>query len=73
MSFDDELSVCVVHNGIIENYLELRKNLEDLNYKFESQTDSEVIAHLLHYLRKNTKTLLKAVVELQENFMGLMQ
>ena len=70
MSFDDQLSVCVVHNGIIENYLELRKNLEDLNYKFESQTDTEVIAHLLHYLRKNTKTFLKAIVELQGKLHG---
>jgi len=43
--------VAVVHNGIIENYKELRTELEQLNYKFQSDTDTEVIAHLVtHYL-----------------------
>ena len=40
-------SVAIVHNGIIENYLELKNELEKLGCKFNSQTDSEVIAHLL--------------------------
>ena len=40
----------VVHNGIIENYLELRRELKALGYHFKSETDSEAIAHLLeHY------------------------
>jgi len=45
------LRVCVVHNGIIENYLSLREGLKALGYRFESQTDTEVIAHLLHHER----------------------
>lgn len=45
--------VAVVHNGIIENYKELRGELETLGAKFQSDTDTEVIAHLMtHYLDK---------------------
>lgn len=40
---------CVVHNGIIENYKEMRSNLQKKGYKFISETDTEVIAHLLEY------------------------
>ena len=40
--------VAVVHNGIIENYRELRAELESVGYRFNSETDTEVIAHLLH-------------------------
>ena len=40
-------SVAIVHNGIIENYIELKKELLNKGCKFKSQTDSEVIAHLL--------------------------
>ena len=39
----------IVHNGIIENYRELREELEEQGYYFRSETDSEVIAHLLNY------------------------
>jgi glucosamine--fructose-6-phosphate aminotransferase (isomerizing) len=42
--------VAVVHNGIIENHDELRAELQALGYRFESQTDTEVIAHLVHSL-----------------------
>jgi glucosamine--fructose-6-phosphate aminotransferase (isomerizing) len=40
--------IAVVHNGIIENYEELRTELKQRGYEFESQTDTEVIAHLIH-------------------------
>ncbi len=40
----------IVHNGIIENYMELKTDLEKKGYKFKSQTDTEVIAHLLEEL-----------------------
>lgn len=40
---------CVVHNGIIENYSEIRENLKENGYNFLSETDSEVIAHLLEF------------------------
>ena len=42
--------VAVVHNGIIENHDELRAELQKRGYRFESQTDTEVIAHLVHSL-----------------------
>jgi glutamine---fructose-6-phosphate transaminase (isomerizing) len=51
--------VALVHNGIIENYEELRAELQGLGYEFESQTDTEVIAHLVHYLYRDA--LLDAV------------
>ena len=40
----------MVHNGIIENHEELRAELQGSGYEFESQTDTEVIAHLVHSL-----------------------
>lgn len=44
--FSNDGKVAVVHNGIIENYLEIKKELEAEGYTFTSQTDSEVVAHL---------------------------
>ena len=41
--------VAIVHNGIIENYVELRQYLTSRNYHFTSETDTEVIAHLIHH------------------------
>ena len=46
---DNSNTFAVVHNGIIENYLKLRKKLEKHGYEFVSETDTEVIAHLLDY------------------------
>ncbi len=45
-------TIAVVHNGIIENYLRLRKRLERKGYQFISDTDTEVVAHLLDYYYK---------------------
>jgi glucosamine--fructose-6-phosphate aminotransferase (isomerizing) len=42
--------IALVHNGIIENYEELRTELQALGYQFDSQTDTEVVAHLVHSL-----------------------
>src|SRR5688500_1749676 len=39
--------IVVVHNGIIENYLEIKRELADEGHKFESETDTEVVAHLV--------------------------
>ena len=47
--FNADKSIVVVHNGIIENYLKLKKKLEKRGYKFVSETDTEIIAHLLDY------------------------
>ena len=46
--------IALVHNGIIENYEELRTELEGVGFVFESQTDTEVIAHLVNHLYSET-------------------
>ncbi|PQQ32258.1 glutamine--fructose-6-phosphate transaminase (isomerizing) [Photorhabdus luminescens] len=53
--------IAVVHNGIIENYEELRVQLIELGYQFISDTDTEVIAHLVHWEQKQGGTLLEAI------------
>ena len=63
--------IAVVHNGIIENHDEQRDRLAALGYVFESQTDTEVIAHLIHYYHQNMPLLAatqKAVSELTGAF-----
>jgi glucosamine--fructose-6-phosphate aminotransferase (isomerizing) len=60
-------TISVVHNGIIENYVELRKELEEAGYKFQSETDTEVIAHLFEHLYEDNllKTAFKVVRKLK--------
>lgn len=53
--------IVVVHNGIIENYQELKAELQQRGYQFVSQTDTEVIAHLVHWEFDHCHDLLKAV------------
>ena len=53
--------VALVHNGIIENHEEQRARLQALGYAFESQTDTEVIAHLIHHYLSQGDDLLGAV------------
>lgn len=48
-------NIAVVHNGIIENYMILKEKLIKEGYEFKSDTDTEVIAHLLHYTKKINK------------------
>jgi glucosamine--fructose-6-phosphate aminotransferase (isomerizing) len=45
--FNSNVSIAVVHNGIIENYMKLKKRLIEKGYQFQSQTDTEVIVQLL--------------------------
>ncbi|OON59396.1 glutamine--fructose-6-phosphate transaminase (isomerizing) [Massilia sp. KIM] len=47
---EENARIALVHNGIIENHDELRRELSDLGYKFQSQTDTEVIAHLVDHM-----------------------
>ena len=54
-------TLAVVHNGIIENHEELRNKLKGLGYEFLSQTDTEVIVHLVHHHRKSAPSLLAAL------------
>ena len=55
--------IVVVHNGIIENHSKLCKFLKDKGYKFNSETDTEVIAHLIHYFKKGKVVLFDAVLK----------
>ena len=55
--------VAIVHNGIIENYQQLKKQQLDDGYKFTSETDTEVIAHALHQQLESTDDLLLAVTQ----------
>ncbi|WP_449430474.1 glutamine--fructose-6-phosphate transaminase (isomerizing) [Pseudomonas putida] len=66
--------VAVVHNGIIENHDELREELKGLGYVFTSQTDTEVIVHLIHHTLKTIPDLadaLKAAVKRLHGAYGL--
>ena len=54
-------SVAVVHNGIIENHDELRKSLQTKGYEFSSETDTEVVAHQIHYFMEQGASMLDAV------------
>jgi glutamine---fructose-6-phosphate transaminase (isomerizing) len=57
----DQAQIAVVHNGIIENHDEQRDRLKALGYQFYSQTDTEVIAHLVHYYYQQSHDLFTAV------------
>lgn len=56
-------TIAVVHNGIIENYAKLKAWLQDQGVVFKSQTDTEVIAHLINYFYEKTGEIFKAVLE----------
>lgn len=62
--------ITLVHNGIIENYEELKKELEKEGYNFKSSTDSEVAAALIDKLYKENKDMLKTLVKLKEILKG---
>ena len=66
--FNKDESIVVVHNGIIENYLKLKKKLEAKGYQFISDTDTEVIAHLLDYYY--TGNPLQAVTKIMHRMEG---
>lgn len=67
---DDSQKFAVVHNGIIENYASLRENLTGLGHKFVSETDSEVIAHLIAEMYEGNflKAVAAAIKQLQGTF-----
>ena len=62
-------TIVLVHNGIIENYNDLKQQLVQDGYSFSSETDTEVIAHLLHQLTTE-KSLLEAVKQLASHLQG---
>ena len=63
-------NIAVVHNGIIENHQALRNQLQGLGYEFVSQTDTEVIGHLVHHELKTSDTLLAAVQKTVQQLEG---
>ena len=65
-----EETIAVVHNGIIENYLDLKKHLIEKGYSFKSETDTEVIPHLIdmYYDGDLLESVKKAVSELDGSY-----
>ena len=62
--------MCIVHNGIIENYELLRTRLMNLGRVFESDTDSEVVVHLIDEYRDGAENLLEAVLQTTKDLEG---
>ena len=62
--------IYIVHNGIIENHVELKKELEGKGYAFASQTDSELIAHLIDFYIHTSDSVLDAVFEAKARLEG---
>ena len=73
--FNKAETIAVVHNGIIENYLQLRKKLTGKGYQFVSETDTEVLAHLLDYYYKGNplETVTKVLHRVEGSYaLGIM-
>ncbi len=68
--FDCHKTISVVHNGIIENYHELKKKLQAEGHIFHSQTDTETVAHLFESILSTVKDLKSAVVKLASKLEG---
>ena len=66
-SHDD---IYIVHNGIIENHEEIRVFLKSEGYKITSETDSELIAHLVHFYKKDTQDTLQALMKATHELNG---
>lgn len=62
--------LALVHNGIIENHEQQRERLKELGYTFESQTDTEVIAHLIHHYREQGASLIAALQQAVKELQG---
>ena len=63
-------SIAVVHNGIIENHDALRLQLKNNGYQFHSETDTEIVVHLLHQHLKNNHDFLAAVIATTKELEG---
>lgn len=68
--FNADGSIMVVHNGIIENYAELKEKLQTQGYVFVSETDTEVIPHLLDYYSKSSDTFEEAFSQTLSQLQG---
>ncbi len=63
-------TIAVVHNGIIENYVELKNWLQSMGVVFRSQTDTEVVAHLVDYYYENYNDIFDAVLSATHRIQG---
>ncbi|MDP1575073.1 MAG: glutamine--fructose-6-phosphate transaminase (isomerizing) [Coxiellaceae bacterium] len=63
-------TISIVHNGIIENHQQLRAQLIEKNYTFESETDSEVIAHLIHFHFLKTNDMMQTLHDVSHELKG---
>ena len=63
-------SIYIVHNGIIENYVQLKEDLKQSGYEFSSQTDSELIAHLLDHHINQGQSMVDAMYAAKEKLEG---
>ncbi len=68
--FDCSNKIAVVHNGVIDNFLELRKELASKGHKFGSETDTEVIPHMIEDYMANGMNLTEAVTEVTKRIEG---
>ena len=62
--------ITIVHNGIIENYSELKNELESLGYVFKSETDTEVACAMIDYIYKQEKDKIKTIEKLKDVLKG---
>lgn len=68
--FDCKNEIAVVHNGVIDNFLELKKELSEKGHKFKSETDTEIIPHMIEDYMKSGMDLEKAVKEVTKRIEG---
>ncbi len=68
--FNEEGTIAVVHNGIIENFQKLRNRLSEKGYKFASDTDTEVVAHLLDYYYRSEGDPLRTIIRTMNRVEG---
>ncbi len=70
--FDCHKDIFIAHNGIIENYKEIRKKLEKKGHQFISQTDTEVIAHLIeHFFEDNLEDAVRSTLKVIKGTYGI--
>ena len=67
---DSHEEIFIVHNGIIENHSELKKQLTDAGYTMKSETDSELIAHLIHFHKQTTHEPMQALMLATQSMQG---
>ncbi len=68
--FNKEKTIFAVHNGIIENFEEIKSNLTTLGYEFLSSTDTEIIPHYFDHKIKNGKTVKEAIIDFMDDIEG---